>query len=87
MIPYTQTTEDCLTEMFHRIGRIYPTRLTKRDDWYMWGTWTEDEENDFRDWMRKLLKKRYRWPKKKLDWEVDMFLLLWGWDIETSTTF
>ena len=82
MISYEKTTEDCLKEMFSRVGEAYPNpELTKHDDWFQKRTWTEDEKNDFRDWMKKLLKKRYHFSEKKLDWEIGLFLLDWGWKI------
>ena len=79
-INYDESCEECLAEMFKRVGAKYPwLELTRYKEWYNRRTWTEDEENDFKKWMRSFLKKRYRWTKKKLEWEIDMFLLMWGW--------
>ena len=80
MISYDKTCEDCLKEMFRRVGEEFPNEeLTNQDDWYQQRTWTPEQEEDFKEWMTKLLKKRYRWSKKHLDWEVGMFMLNWGW--------
>lgn len=81
MIPTSQTTEDCLKEMFRRVGEDYPNpELTEHEDWYTLRTWTKDQEDDFRLWMKKLLKKRYKhWGQRLVDNEVGMFLLMWGW--------
>jgi len=80
MIPYEQTTKDCLTEMFRRVGLTYPDlEFTSQKHWYTKRAWTTKEEEGFRDWMKKLLKKRYNWPDKSIDFEVNMFLLNWGW--------
>lgn len=77
---YEQTTEECLTEMFKRVDETYPNKkLTNQNDWYTKRTWTSKEEDDFSNWMSKLLKKRYSWTKKHIDREVGMFLLQWGW--------
>ena len=83
MIPYEQTTEDCLKEMFKRVGEEFPNKeLTDKQNWYTLRTWTEEEENNFRKWMEGLLKKRYSMTQKKRDSEIGMFLLNWGWKTE-----
>ena len=81
MIDYEITTEDCLIEMFKRVGETYPNpELTDRDDWYMQRTWTIEEEKDFKEWMKVLLKKRYKYlTSLQIDAEIAMFLLMWGW--------
>ena len=83
MIPYEQTTEDCLKEMFKRVGEEFPNKeLTDKQNWYTLRTWTEEEENNFRKWMEGHLKKRYSMTQKKRDSEIGMFLLNWGWKTE-----
>jgi len=80
MVSYEETTTECLKEMFRRVGRKYPDKeFTDNNEWYKKETWTAAEESDFEDWMKKLLKKRYKWPARKIDYEVAMFLLMWGW--------
>ena len=77
---YEDTTEMCLKEMFKRVGESYPNKeLTDQPNWWTKRTWTEKEEDDFRVWMGKLLKKRHGWKKVMIDREIAMFLLLWGW--------
>jgi len=77
---YDETCEECLTEMFRRVGAKYPwPGLTRYKSWFTRRTWTEVEEEDFRQWMYNHLKKRYGWNKEKLDREISMFLLMWGW--------
>jgi len=87
MIPYEQTNTDCLREMFRRVGETYPNEeLTAHDEWYTQHTWTDAEQDAFADWMRKLLKKRYRhWRKRTIDHEVGMFVLMWGWKTTENT--
>ncbi len=77
---YEKTCEDCLKEMFKRVGEKYPNeKLTSQDKWYDKHSWTPEEENDFRNWMTKFLKKKHRWNKKMIESEIAMFLLMWGW--------
>jgi hypothetical protein len=73
--------EICLKEMFKRVGEKYPNKkLTDQKEWYTKRTWTEAEESSFRKWMEKYLSKNFKyWTKKRLDLEIAMFLLMWGW--------
>lgn len=79
-----KTAEICLREMFNRVGEKYPNEeLTNQDAWWRKHTWTIEEENDFKDWMIKFVKKRHpRWTKQTIHMEVGMFLLSWGWSYE-----
>jgi len=75
---YDQICEECLKEMFRRVGREYPDKeFTADPEWYKKETWTKAEEEDFRQWMRKFFKKH---KVSRLDYEVEMFLLMWSWD-------
>jgi len=80
MITNEKTCDDCLVEMFKRVGLKYPNpKFTQQDCWYQRKMWSQEEEDNFKKWMRSLLKKRYKWSTKKVEWEVGMFLLNWGW--------
>ena len=58
---YDQACDDCLKEMFRRVGMYYPNKpFTDQKDWYTKCTWTKEEEDDFRKWMTKYLKKKFR---------------------------
>jgi len=76
-----KTIEMCLKEMFRRVGEKYPNKeITDKPEWWKTRTWTEEDENDFRKWMGKLLKKRHPgWKKILVEREIGMFLLCWGW--------
>jgi len=80
-LDYDETCTICLKEMFKRVGMKYPNKkFTDQPNWFTKKTWTETEEKDFKKWMEKLLKKRYKhWTKRTLDKEIGMFLLMWGW--------
>ena len=74
---FNKICEECLEEMFRRVGLEYPNKeLTEQDDWWTKHTWTIEEENEFRDWMKKKLKKH---KIRRVDSEISMFLLMWGW--------
>lgn len=83
MIPYNDTCEECLEEMFKRVGESYPNpKLTQQEKWFQKHTWSKQEQEDFRQWMTKLLRKRYKWSKHHTEWETGMFLLDWGWKVQ-----
>ena len=72
--------QECLTEMFRRVGETYPNEtLTKNPDWYRMRAWLQEEENDFRKWMVDFLRKKMRLRKKEAEKEVAWFLLYYGW--------
>jgi len=82
---YEQTCEDCLKEMFRRVGEEYPNEeLTSQDEWYHLRTWTEEAKQDFEKWMTALIKKRHKLPMEKVYAEVAFFLLMWGWKTDDS---
>ena len=74
-------TEQCLKEMFKRVGEKYPNKeLTNKKDWYTLRSWTTKEEDSFKKWMKKKLKKSWSYMgATKIDREIGMFLLMWGW--------
>jgi hypothetical protein len=83
-VDYDKVCTECLKEMFKRVGEEYPNKLTKQKDWWMKRSWTLEEEIDFKEWMRKYLKKTCRWNAKMIDKEVGMFMLMWSWKINTE---
>jgi len=89
MFDYDKACEACLKEMFKRVGEKYPNKkLTDQKEWYCKRTWSEEEEEDFRVWMRKYLKKKYpNWTKHTLDKEIGMFLLMWGWKTQLKEKY
>jgi hypothetical protein len=79
---YDNACDVCLKEMFKRVGETYPNgKLTGDPNWFQRRTWTQAEEDDFRDWLKKYLKKKYRWTNHTIKKEIGMFLLMWGWKV------
>ena len=76
--------DSILKEMFKRVGLKYPNpSFTKDKEWYTKKTWSEKEEESFRKWMKKRVKKTYPYlTDKRLDFEVAMFDLMYGWKTE-----
>jgi hypothetical protein len=80
-----ETTKKCLIEMFRVVGLDYTYEqiLKYAEDnpyWYSSRTWTTEQEESFKKWMDNLLKKKFRyWRKKQRQLEIAMFTLMWGW--------
>ena len=68
-----------LEEMFKRVGREYDPIKKYSDGWYAETEWSEEEQDDFRDWLVALCRKELRMRKKKAEYEAAMFILNWGW--------
>jgi len=76
---------ECLKEMFRRVGMQYPNKkFTDNPNWFRMRCWTKKEEEDFEMWMRAYLKKTCRWSTRMINKEVGMFMLIWGWKVNTE---
>lgn len=70
----------CLKEMFRRVGERYPNpKLTNQHRWYAMRAWTQQEEDDFKDWMVQYLRKKMRLNIKEAQKETSWFMLMYGW--------
>ena len=78
---YDKACEACLVEMFKRVGLVYPDKkFTDQPEWYCKKSWTEEEQEDFRKWMKAKLKKVFpHWQARLIDKEIGYFILMWGW--------
>jgi hypothetical protein len=70
-----------LRKMFKMVGERYPNpKLTAHKDWFRLHTWTDAKQAEFSRWLYRLIKKRHSYmTKKRIDIEVGMFVLNWGW--------
>ena len=68
-------------EMFKRVGEKYPNpELTKDPKWYSSRYWSEKEQESFKKWLKKKLKKTFPYMNaRKIEWEAGMFILSYGW--------
>lgn len=51
----------------------------KKEGWYSEYSWTKEKEEEFKEWATKLLRKKFRWTKRKINTELGYYLLMWGW--------
>jgi len=79
--------KNALIEMFKRVDLDFTfdeiLEYGKNDlEWYRSKIWTKEQEKDFKNWMKIEMKKSKQFKymtDKKIDYEVAMFNLNWGW--------
>ena len=86
--------KEILKEMFRRAGEKYPKdeKYFKKENWFWSKTWTEKEQDDFREWLIDYIKdnkearqKLMNIPsahKRALEKLADDFLLNYGWKLK-----
>lgn len=68
--------------MFRRVGLEYTEDYCKKQEWYLTKSWTVGEQNDFKEWGKKLLKKELKMSNHGSEKEMGWFLLSCGWGTE-----
>jgi hypothetical protein len=73
--------EKCLKKMFKMVGEKYPNEeITSKKEWWKLRSWTKEEEEKFRIFLKKKIRKAYPYMSdKKVELEAGMFILNWGW--------
>jgi len=83
-----QITNECLVEMFRRVGLEYSIEQINEyakdtgAEWFQSKTWSTEEEDAFRDWMDAHLRTKTRWTARQRSREIGMFLFMCGWKSE-----
>lgn len=84
---------DVLKEMCKRVNVDYNKIDFKKPNWFLDYSWTEEEENDFSDWLVKQLSKdeelrqevmdSFSWKdEKRLKKVADEFVFNYGWKLK-----
>ena len=79
-----------LKEMCGRVGAIHKDINFKENDWFLRYSWTQKQEDSFKDWLKKQLNKNKRMRtslmahpyKSNIDKFVDHFCFSFGWKIK-----
>lgn len=80
---------EILAEMCRRVDVTIETVDFSKKDWFLGHEWTLEEENDFRVWLGKFLKKhKYvgSGTKHGMDWgyyEAGKLLMNYGWKLKS----
>ncbi len=84
----TEHSNEILAEMCKRVGVDEKTFDFNQKNWFWQHEWTQEQEDDFRKWLGKFLKKhKYVGVGKKrgMDWgyyEAGKILFNYGWKIK-----
>jgi hypothetical protein len=70
-----------LTEMFKRVGRKYSPEAISKPEWFYKSTWTSQQQEEFRQWLAKLIIRRLSYPAKKAGREAGWFIFNYGWRV------
>jgi len=71
-----------LAEMFRLVDRKYSPKATSSPEWYYESTWTSQQQEQFREWLTKLIRRDLRHPAYKADRAADWFVFNYGWRVE-----
>ena len=74
-----------LTEMFKRVGLEYSPSFVSDPEWYLKHEWTEEAQDDFREWLILWLKKKFHFSKAQAEREAGWIILHTGWRVKTTT--
>lgn len=84
----TEIINQALVEMGRRVGLDWETfddvmayQDSHGEEWYLTRTWTQDEEHEFRYWLKMLLTSKKGWSPYKVRMEAGMFILSYGWKV------
>jgi len=67
------------TEMFKRVNADIKSFDFSPDNWYEAYYWDEKTESEFKDWLVKVVIKKYGLTEKAAINEAAYFILGWGW--------
>ena len=79
MADRARTFDECMKEMFRRVGARHSYKFCQSANWFQLRTWTDTECADFERWMTVLLRKRHHWPKMMAQKETGWFVMMYGW--------
>ena len=72
-----------LNKMFKTVGfDKFELEFTKQKDWFQKKTWTEAQQNEFRDWFVAQARKDLKMSKRYAESEFSWFNLMYGWSVK-----
>lgn len=72
--------EKALDKMFQAVGlENWDREFTKKQDWYMEHTWTEEQIDEYKKWFLQTVRKDLKLNKQLALKEWSWFFLMWGW--------
>lgn len=75
--------DNILTEMFSYVGESYSDSYVQENGWFLKNTWTEAEQEKFKEWLSNFLyKKKHVYSKKESESAASYFILNYGWKVK-----
>jgi hypothetical protein len=72
--------EKALDKMFQAVGLAsWDRELTKKQNWYMEHSWTEEQIDEYKKWFVRTAIKDLKLNKQLALKEWSWFFLMWGW--------
>lgn len=72
--------EKALDKMFQVVGLAsWDREFTKKQDWYMEYSWTEEQIDEYKKWFIQTARKDLKLNKQLALKEWSWFFLMWGW--------
>ena len=79
---YDKLRTKLMKEMFKRVGRKYDPEVCKHENWFMTSSWTEEEQNDFKQWAEIQAMHALGLTDVGARREIGWFLLSYGWTLK-----
>lgn len=73
-----------LKEMFNRVGATYDEKFVEKPNWFGEYTWTQEQENEFIEWVVELLKIHLGKKTNGLK-EAKKIVYNYGWKVEPQS--
>lgn len=73
--------KEIMERLFAVIGLEFKEETVKEERWYLKHTWTKEQENEFTQWLTRLLMKKKRMSKIRATKEAQYFVFAYGWKI------
>lgn len=71
--------DEILTKQFEMVGLEYNPHIVKKEGWYLEHSWTAEQQEDFKAWLSRYLKRRLKFTKEYCDRQAAWHILHVGW--------
>lgn len=75
----TSRIEDVLEKLFEVVGQEYSEDFCKESEWYLKYSWTEEQEESFKDWLISYIRNKDKTTIKEAKRQAGLIILNYGW--------
>lgn len=74
---------EAINEMFQAVGfSSFDPEFAKQENWYRLKSWSEPEEEKFKQWFIQTSKQTLKWNTKIAEKEFSYFNFMYGWHLK-----